>query len=223
MQRPQPASLPCVRLRFGLNQQARLPLARWHQYPPIGWHTSSQAYHHGPTFTKNMQWPFNDLTDLIKAAAQSSKQQACILRKAPKKQNRFLRGQSAKLQFMVWAPWAPKGAGLPGLHTVLGSQVCGLPRVMYPLCSQWCWAPKGAGLPRVLGSRGCWAPKGAGLPRLLGSRVDWAPQDHCSLGSIDSLGSQNCWAPMVRGLLMLLGSRGYWAPVITGLPRLLGS
>ena len=27
----------------------------------------------------------------------------------------------AKLQFMVWAPWAPKGAGLPGLHMVLGS------------------------------------------------------------------------------------------------------
>ena len=70
----------------------------------------------------------------------------------------------AKLQFMVWTPWAPKGAGLPGLHMVLGSIRCWAP---YGAGLLGLWAPEGdvlSGLSMVLGSLGCWAPEVAGLP-----------------------------------------------------------
>ena len=70
----------------------------------------------------------------------------------------------AKLQFMVWAPWAPKGAGLPGLHMVLGSIRCWAP---YGAGLLGLWAPEGdvlSGLSMVLGSLGCWAPEVTGLP-----------------------------------------------------------
>ena len=52
------------------------------------------------------------------------------------------KAESAKLQFMVWAPWALGsgllGSGLPGL--------CALGKT--------CWAPEFTGLQRLLGSLG---------------------------------------------------------------------